>query len=145
MALGSLAGVPHVGEGGGAQQVRDQVQLLDGGRGLQQDIVKLGGKDQNWDDCGGCLEVYWQQASMRGRGSWCCVVFIDPSVDVGDASHAARGVPGQGGALTRVSHFFMLANVTQYMLIKLHCASREAIWRRVKILLIEGWPEFYYS
>ena len=75
VALGSLAGVPHVGEGGGAQQVRDQVQLLDGGRGLQQDIVKLGGKGQNWDDCGGCLEVYWQQASMRGRGELvlCCV------------------------------------------------------------------------
>ena len=37
VALGSLAGVPHVGEGGRAQQVRDQVQLLDRGGGLQQD------------------------------------------------------------------------------------------------------------
>ena len=47
MALGGLAGVPHVGEGGGAQQVRDQVQLLDRGGGLQQDNCQiLGGKSQ---------------------------------------------------------------------------------------------------
>ena len=37
MAFGSLAGVPHVGEGGRAQQVRDQVELLDRGRGLKQE------------------------------------------------------------------------------------------------------------
>ena len=36
MSLGGLAGVLHVGEGWGAQQVRDQLQLLDGGGGLQQ-------------------------------------------------------------------------------------------------------------
>ena len=42
--LGRLAGVPHVGEGGGAQQVGDQVQLLDWGRGLQHDIVNILGR-----------------------------------------------------------------------------------------------------
>ena len=41
VALGRLAGVPHVGQGGGAQQVRDQVQLLDRGGGLQQDICQI--------------------------------------------------------------------------------------------------------
>ena len=35
MSLGGLAGVLHVGEGGGAQQVGDELQLLDGGRGLK--------------------------------------------------------------------------------------------------------------
>ena len=43
VALGGLAGVLHVGEGGRAQQVSDQLQLLDGGRGLkhEQRISKL--------------------------------------------------------------------------------------------------------
>ena len=36
VSLGSFAGVLHVGQGGGAQQVGDQLQLLDGGGGLQQ-------------------------------------------------------------------------------------------------------------
>ena len=37
VALGSLTGVLHVREGGRAQQVRDQLQLLDWGRGLKQE------------------------------------------------------------------------------------------------------------
>ena len=37
VALGGLAGVLHVGEGGCAQQVRDQLQLLDRGRGLKHE------------------------------------------------------------------------------------------------------------
>ena len=37
--LGRLAGVLHVGEAGGAQQVGDQLQLLDGGRGLKHGIM----------------------------------------------------------------------------------------------------------
>ena len=35
VSLGGLAGVPHVREGGGAQQVGDQVQLLDWRGGLK--------------------------------------------------------------------------------------------------------------
>ena len=43
VALGGLAGVLHVGEAGRAQQVSDQLQLLDGGRGLKHEdsISKL--------------------------------------------------------------------------------------------------------
>ena len=36
MTLGRVAGVLEVGEGGRAQQVSDQVQLLDRRRGLQR-------------------------------------------------------------------------------------------------------------
>ena len=40
VSLGGLAGVLHVGEGGCAQQVRDQLQLLDRGGGLQHNQVR---------------------------------------------------------------------------------------------------------
>ena len=40
VSLGGLAGVLHVGEGGCAQQVRDQLQLLDRGGGLQHKQVR---------------------------------------------------------------------------------------------------------
>ena len=46
-------------------------------------------------------------ASLNEGERWCCVVFIDPSVDVGDASAPLLLLPG-GGALTRVSHFSCL-------------------------------------
>ena len=37
VTLGGLAGVLHVGQRGRPQQVRDQLQLLDGRRGLKQE------------------------------------------------------------------------------------------------------------
>ena len=49
-------------------------------------------------------------------------------------------MPGWGFN-SRVTLFHACKRHPLYMLIKLHCASREAIWRRVKILL-KGGPSF---
>ena len=65
VALRRLAGVPHVGEGGGAQQVGDQVQLLDWGRGLQHDIVNILGR---------CIDC--RIAGSVNEGSVLCLLIL---------------------------------------------------------------------
>ena len=96
--LGRLAGVPHVGEGGGAQQVCDQVQLLDWGRGLQHDIVNILGR---------CICIDCRIAGSVNEESVLCLLILQ-------SMWGTRLSEVRGGALTRVTHIQMCGDFQSF-------------------------------